>query len=313
MIMSKKSPVTRSTPIKNADPVPFVVTHKILTIVILALSIFVFSGLLWWKNIYNNPRRVFETMIVNNLQTQSYSKSSSQDTNGNKSEKVEQISFVPDIAARSVETVTQSGPADKSTVKTEIIGTLKDDYVRYVSIQTNEKNKDGKPLDYSSVENVWGKTDSKEQPPQYLSQSILNLVPFANLNSENRSKALSTFYDKKAYEVDYSKVKPLKINGKSALVYPVKINASGYINVLKVIASSSGLGNLPSLDPESYKDQPPIEIEIVVDKLSRRVIQVKPGQNIVENYSSYGLSIPIQIPKDFKPASELQKKIQEIK
>jgi len=293
---------------------PFILAHKALSISLVAIVIFAVSGSLWWKQVYNSPQRVFESMLVNNLSTQGVSRSSVSTNQGTPVDKTEQVSFVPDIATRSIVAVNQKNPDGGSNkVLTESIGTLSADYNRYISIDTAQKNAAGKPLDYSAVENIWGKADAQQGQPQYFSQSLLSLVPFANLSPSNRQKVLQAMTDKKAYDIQYDKVKPLRINGKSALVYPIKVNAEGYVGVLKMIAKNTGLGDLPGLNPASYKGQPPIEISITVDKLSRQVIEVDYGSSQKETYSAYGLSTPIKLPSKSIPASELQKKVQEIK
>lgn len=295
------------------DEMPLIVAHKALSIFIIAGIIFIVSGTMWWRQVYNNPHRVFESMLSNNLSTQGVTRSSNSVTDGSPVSKTEQVSFVPTAASRTLVTIEQKGTDGANTkITSESIGTLSADFSRYVSIQTTQKNKAGKPLDYSKVENIWGKSDSAQAQPQNYSQSILSLVPFANLNAETRDKVLKLMNEKKVYDVDYSKVEPKRMDGKSALVYPVKVNTAGYVEVLKVIAKSLGLGDLPSLDPSAYKDQPPVELKIIVDKQSRHVLEVDYGQDQKELYSAYGLSLPIVQPNKTIPISELQQKVQEV-
>lgn len=305
---------SNSSSVDSAPNAPFIIAHKALSLSLIAFVLFAVSGSLWWKQVYNSPHRVFESMLVNNLSTQSVTRSSVSTSDGTPVDKTEQVSFVPDIATRSIVVVNQKNPdGGNNKVVTESIGTLAADYNRYISINTAQKNATGKALDYSAVENIWGKSDGQQGQPQLFSQSLLSLVPFANLGATNRQKVLRAMTDKKAYDVQYDKVKPLRINGKSALVYPVKVNAEGYVGVLKIVAKATGLGDLPGLDPASYKGQPPIEISITVDKLSRQVIEVDYGSSQKETYSAYGLVTPIELPTKTVPTSELQKKVQEIK
>lgn len=310
--MSKNT--TPSSSAGSLDNPPFVIVHKALSIALVAAIIFIVSGVMWWRQVYNNPRRVFETMLSNNLSTQGVTRSSKTVNQGAPIDKTEQISFVPQIASRTLVIVDQQGQEGESTkITSESIGTLNEDYSRYIKIETSQKNEQGKPLDYSKVVNIWGKSDPAQGEAQNFSQAALGLIPFANLDAETRDKVLELLRVKKAYEVDYSKVEPRKVDNKSALVFPVKVNTASYVEALKIIAKATGLGDTPGLDPAQYKEQAPIDIKIVVDKHSRHILEVDYGQNQKEQYSAYGLSLPIELPGSSIPISELQQKVQEIK
>jgi len=307
----------KPTPAKKAETLenpPFVIVHKALSIVLLASIIFIISGVMWWRQVYNNPRRVFETMLSNNLSTQGVTRSTKSVSQGAPIDKTEQISFVPKMASRTLVNVEQQGQNGESTkITSESIGTLNEDYSRYISIKTTQKNTEGKPLDYSKIINIWGKSDPSQGEAQNFSQAALGLIPFANLDAITKDKVLALLKAKNAYDVDYSKVEPKKVDNKSALVFPVKVNTASYVEALKIIAKATGLGDTPGLNPEQYKDQAPIEIKIVVDKHSRNILEVDYGQSQVETYSAYGLSLPIELPSKTIPINELQQKVQEIK
>ncbi len=293
---------------------PFIIVHKALSISLIALIIFIVSGVMWWRQVYNNPRRVFETMLSNNLSTQGVTRSSKSVSEGTPIDKTEQISFVPKIASRTLVIIDQKAPDGASTsITSETIGTLSQDYSRYIKINTSQKNAEGKPLDYSKVINIWGKSDSLQGEPQNFSQATLGLIPFANLNESTKNKVLEVMNKTNAYEVDYSKVEPKVVGNKAALVFPVKVNTAGYVEALKIVAKATGLGDTPGLDPKSYKDQPPIEIKIIIDKHSRHILEVDYGQDQKEQYSAYGLSLPIELPNKTIPINELQQKVQDIK
>lgn len=289
---------------------PFIVTNTPLVLCILATLLLAGSTRMWWSKVHDSPRRVFSAMLSNNLSTVGVTRQtlSSDSTNLDKSE---QISFVPPYAVRSLITVSQEEGTSKSSVVTETIGTLANDYSRYVNIETNQKSTSGKELDYSSVEGTWGKSGIANGQAQYFQQSILGLVPFANLDAKTRDSVLDLLVAKEAYVVDYSMVKPLRTNGKSALVYPVKVDAARYVAVLKALGKGTGIGDLPELNANDYSGQPPIEISITVDKLSRHVLEVSYGQQ-VEKYTSYGLNTPVATPSKTISIDDLQQKVQEI-
>lgn len=303
----------KSTPTPDL-PQPFIVTHKAASIKLLALIIFIGSAGMWITSIYNAPARVFNGMLSNNLSTESVTRVSNTSNNGVPVEKYEQISFVPQAAARTVINIDQRTSGGDSKVMTETVGTQAADFSRYLVIETSQKNDQGKALDYSSVKNLWGKGDSTSGPPQYYQQAVLGLVPFANLNDDDRQKVLKAITEKKAYTVDYSKVAPKKVGKYAALVFPVKVDTAGYIEVLKVLGKSIGLGDLADLDPAAYKDAPPIELSLVVDKASRQLIELDyVGSDQKETYTSYGLSAPVVQPTKTISVDELQQKVQSIR
>lgn len=314
--MLKKESSKTSSKSQQNDELPLIISNKPLAITLLACIIFATSGMMWWKYVYNSPQRVFTEMLSNNLSTQSVTRVSESDNNGNKIEKYEQLSFVPNIASRVISTVEEKSETGNTKIKTETIGTIQYDFSRYLQIDTDKKNKEGKKLDYSSVQNIWAKSGNYgQQPPQYLTQSMLGIVPFGNLDQKTKQKALELIIDKKSYDVQYDKVKPKRIDKRSALEFPVKVNLAEYVAVLKLVAKASGLGDLKEFRAEDYKNQPPAEMVMIVDKHSRQLMEVifagSPGQK--ERYRSYGLSLLVQIPDNAIPISDLEQKVQNIK
>lgn len=288
---------------------PFIVSHTPLVLSALAVVLIVVFAGLWWTKVYTSPHRVFDGMLANNLSTVSVTRESS--IQGNSSyNKIEQLNF---SAPRGVQTlVTLAEPAEGGVNKviTETIGTIDADYSRYLSISTQTKNAAGQKLDYSKVVNIWGKSEPGDGQPQYFSQSVLGLVPFANLTAEQRSNLINQLTTNKVYDVDYSNVKPKEINGKSALEFPVLVKPYEYVKSIMSLTKTIGI-DMSGLDAEQYKGQPPISITITIDKRSRQVIKIVYGQQ-VETYSGYGLSQSINVPDKTIPASQLKQKVQEV-
>ena len=301
--------MAKTSPKSDSNQLPFIVTHKALSITVVAAIIFAVSGVAWWKNVYNAPHRVFQGMLQANLTTKGVTRSTISEDTSSTIQKTEQLSFVPSMASRTVAVIKQGADDNKTHVISETIGTRDADYSRYVKIETNQQGAEGKPLDYSSVLDTWGKSEA----PQAYSQSVLGLIPFAPLQPNDLTEVLKAFEDKKAYDVDYSKVEPKRLNGKSALVFTVKINTGAYVEVLKMIAQKTGFNDFGGLNPEDYQDNAPITVMLTIDKMSRQLLEadyVDSGQK--ETYSSYGLVTPITIPEKTEPIEALQQKIQEI-
>lgn len=298
----------------SSDNVPYILTNTPLVLTVVAIVIMTIVSIAWWNSIYLRPRNVFEDMLKNNLATKSITKMTNNSDGNSTLEKTDQLSFVPQVASQSVLDITQPGPAGETNVVTESIGTLQADYSKYLKIDTSEKGANGKQLDYTSVLNIWGKSSAQSGQPQNLQQSVLGLVPFANIRPEERQKIITMLINDQAYKVDYSKVEPKELDGYSALVFPVSIDSAKYLATLIELSKIGGYADLKGLDPAQYKDNPPIEVKMIVDKRSRKLLEVDfAGTDQKETYASYGLSMPIQVPENTIPIQELQQKIQDVK
>jgi len=199
-------------------------------------------------------------------------------------------------------------------VKSESIGTISNDYSRYISIQSSEKDANGQPLDFSKITGVWGKSADSSDSSQtvYFRQSALNsVVPFGWLNSGARTSLIDLMQTKHVYNVSYDKVQKKKENGHQVFVYTVDINAQAYISMLQEYVKKLGLDVGQTLDPSTYEGIAPIRAEFSIDPVSRQLKKIHyDASNRDESFMSYGLSNPIAIPGQTIPIEELQNKLQ---
>lgn len=283
-------------------------------IIILAIG-----GWLWWQNIYSTPQRVFWATINNNLATTGITKHvppSGQDS-GTTTDQYTRLSFGAQNMVRSVNILTQDNGTSKSTVKTETIGTPDSDFARYLSIQTDQKNAEGKPLDFTKIQGIWGKSADaalgQSASASYFRQAVLGLVPFAYLDSATRSEVLTYMQTNSVYKIDFSKTQKTNQNGKSVYIYTVNIMPKAYASFLVELNKKLGLGTLDGIDPSSYDSTPPIKTQFTIDKNARQLASVKYSSNSQEeDYSGYGLNTPFALPTQTIPITELQNRIQSI-
>jgi hypothetical protein len=310
--MSKKSTSQSETVTIKTDATPFIVKYKTASIIIIAVLLVIISSLTWIRQVYYSPERVFNAMLENNLSTNGVTRTRIQEQQAGKKEDIEQVSFVPEAAVRTLQTIDQKTPDGNNKVVTQSIGTLTNDYSEFISIDVSQKDAKGKKLNYASVEKQWGKTDPKEQPAQIFRSTVLSPIPFANLDQGARTKIIDLMKQSKAYDVQYSRVKTVKVDGTEALAFPVKINSEKYVTVLKQLATFIGVNNTDDLKPEDFKDQPPIEVTIAVGKLSRQILEVTYAGGQKETYSAYGMVEPIKIPQSTISLNELRQKAESI-
>src|SRR3990167_8722229 len=283
-------------------------------ITLVAILLFVVFGGVWCRNVYMSPSHVFWGMIDNNLATESVTRHVVQDQGGQTLDQYMQLQFGSSNTAHNLISVKQAGDMGENEVKSETIGTLKNDYSRYISIKTAQKTADGKPIDASKLVGIWAKTeDSKAGQPsnaQYFQQSILGIVPYANLNYQQRHELIKLMQDKKAYDFSGEPIKREKLNGRAVYVYTVNISPKAYIEMLQKFTKYMGLDEM-GLDPSQYEGAAPLKVEMTVGKLSRQLLKIKyvdGGQE--ETYSAQGLEQAVGLPSKPIPISELQDRIQ---
>ncbi len=275
------------------------------------------AGLAWWQHTANDPEQAFWTMLDNSLSTSSVTRRITQTNQNGALEQVTRLSLGGQTYANSKTVVMQPTATGTDTVVTETLGTTKNDYARYVSIDTKQRTQSNQPLDFKSVLGIWGKTPepSKGQPSeaQFLNGTILGVIPFAPLNHAERHRVMQTMRDKNVFEINYANVVHKSVNGRAALVYPAQVNASAYIEWRKVFEHELGLTQLESVNPADYASTPPEKIEITIDKLSHQLLNLNyVSEGRTEAYSGFGLQQNVKLPVSTVSISDLQQHLQSI-
>jgi hypothetical protein len=251
-------------------------------------------------------------MVENNLRISSVTRTVHQESEGQRVNQVIQVQ-VGDKQIAEGQTLLEQLGQNTASVLTESLGTPTTDYVRYADIKTNQKNEQGKDLDFSKVLNVWGKSAGSEQTTGELyGESVLGVIPVANLSAPARARVMAVVRDHQVYKIDYSTVKGTKENGRRIYTYHVKVIPEGYIALLKAYGQEVGLQKLTELDPAQYKNASPLEFDISVDVLSHRMTKITYPNGREENFGSYGVHRAVTLPKQTIPIEQLQERIQNV-
>lgn len=275
------------------------------------IFLFIISGAAWCLLVRNTPENTFEAMLDNGFRTASVTRQVEQVSSNQKMAQIVRIQNLSEHVAWGRTAISQDGGATK--VVTESIGTPNADYVRYVQIQTEQKNQQGKELDFDSTLNVWGKNQSEAGGPigDLYGDSSLGLFLFADLSASQRNQMLDLIEKNNVYETDYNSAKRIFKNGRPYYIYRVSIKPSAYIAMLKQFGIDTGLQQLSTLDPSAYEDAQPQVFDVAVDILSQRLTKVTTvSGNRQETYSGYGIIQEIKIPTDAIPLQELQERLQ---
>lgn len=280
------------------------------TLIIILLASW--GATVWYKNIYTDPRRVFSAMLDNSLRTTSVTKQIVQSDQSQSLDQVTRLQTGENHVVQGRTMLSQTGLASAKVV-TESIGTPTSDFVRYKSIETDQKGSSGNALDFSQVLGMWGKTEADGKTTGELyGENTLGVIPVGNLSAENRQKLLSLASELDVYKVEYENVKHGVVNGRPAYEYKVKVSPESYVTLLKAYANLVGLTQLKDINPKNYANADSIEFTVTVDLRTRRLATVIYQGGRQENYLSFGSKIDVDTPKDSIAVQELQQRIQQV-
>jgi hypothetical protein len=277
-----------------------------------AVGIFIFSGWAWWHFVRSNPERTFFAAVENSLRTQGVTRFVDQESGSQKMAQKVHLGVGPKNLAHGQTTITQEGAVD-ATIKTEVISTDKEEYVRYTAIDTDQKGTNGQTLNFSSLLNIWGKTGQtgEGQPGELFGESVLGVMPVANLTADRRAPVMHLIRDKKVYQIE--KVDRATEAGRPVYKYTVKVTPEAYVEMLKEFGKTIKLPQLDGLNPADYKDADPITFSVKVDVWSRQMTGIEyAGGSRSEKMASYGVVPEASAPGESIPVEELQSKLQTI-
>lgn len=283
----------------------------IKALIIIGALIFLASAGAWWFLVRNTAQNSFDSMLNNNFRTASVTREVQQISGTQKLDQVIRIQNQSQHVASGLTTLTQNNGATK--VITESIGTPTADFVRYIEIKTDQKNQKGKQLEFGSVLNIWGKSESDPggQIGSLYGDVSLGLFPFADLSAEQRNQMMDIINTNKVYQTDFNTTQRIVKDGRPYFIYRVNVKPSAYVTMLKQYGEYVGIDQLKNLNPEDYKDTPDQVVDVAVDILSQRLAKVTTVKgNRQESYSGYGIIQKIELPNNAVPMQELQERLQ---
>ncbi|GAC1392177.1 MAG: hypothetical protein NVSMB46_07270 [Candidatus Saccharimonadales bacterium] len=312
MLTFKKTHEDSSLFINKDDSSPSFLQITAELLVLFGVIILFVTGFLWWHYIQSNPQRVFWGMIDNALQTGSLNSHVIQTNN---TQTQEEYIHINTYGRKVADAITTYSPSPNIKVVTERLGTPDDDYSKYISVTTDQKSADGKPLNFSSVLNVWGKNanpTNKESAGILYGQAALDVIPFANLSHSQRADILKLM--KKAYVVTYPPLSKETINNRPVYKYVVSVNPVAYVTMLKSFSKYTGLKQFANIDPAKYSQYHPFSFQASIDVWARQIKEIDfPNNAKIEQFSGFGVQTTISdVPKKTISLTDLEQKIQSI-
>ena len=283
-------------------------------IIIIALLLLAASLTTWWRLVHNNPTNVFKRMLATSLATPAVSKRIHQVDDSQVLDQVSALTAAPQQAVRSLSVLQQTGEVQTS-ITTESIGTPTTDFVRYTDIHTTQTNAGGKAFDFNSVLGLWGKSDPANPSsgdPQLFNQTVLGVVPLANVPQPQRTQLLRQINDDKVYQLG-ADVKRQLVHGRPVYSYDVSVEPMAYVAMLKAFARSLGITQLEQVDPAQYADSEPLKFTFDIDVWSGQLTRVAyVGSERTETYGGYGARLQVEQPASSIGIDELQARLQQL-
>ena len=284
--------------------------------VIAALLLLATFGWLWWNYVYSNPQRVFRAMLDNSLRVSSVTKEVSSNSEGQALNQTARLQFGAEDRVMSRVELKQTDGSN-TTIKTESVGTPTAEYTRYTQIDTDQKQTNGQPLDFSRLIGTWGRgatdTEGKLTAAELYNEMALGIIPLGNLGKADRRELLNLMRSENVYEVDYASAQKTTINGRPAYKYSITVETVAYARMLKRLAEMRGLTHLKDLDPADYAGGERLPFNVAVDIGSHQLRQIEYADlSRTENFSGYNGRYQIDLPAESIPIEELQARLQEL-
>lgn len=267
---------------------------------------------LWCFKISVTPERVFWSTIERGLVSRGVTVEGTQTSGNATAKQIIRYSLGADNVSHSMTVLNQAG----TKVVNEMLGTPTVDYTRYVDIKTNQKKRDGTPMDFSQILGVWAK--GQNNAGQFFSQALFGsslpvggvAVPIANLPKHARAELMRQIRNDIVYQVNFAKVKKERKDGRLLYSYDVDIQPVAYVALVKRLAQLVGLHNLDEVDPASYRGQKAFKLKVTVDAHARHVVAIasRDGDQR-QTYSGYDVPVQVSMPEDAISGAELQKRL----
>lgn len=275
--------------------------------VIVALSLFIVSGWLWWTRVFTDSERVFNDMLANSLKSKSVSRKVAQKDQSSSIDQTIYVDFRPrEVNSQTVTKLSEKGmDRQVTTVTTETIGTPNTDYVRYLSAEGAENLSVAGNLD--SVLGTWAERGSSSEETTFLNEALFSIVPFGSLTSEQREELLSFMKEKNVYE--QTRAERSFTDGRYVYSYGILIRPYALVESLAKYAELTGQGSASQLNLESYASAAPIHVQMLVDIPTRQLIGIEYSNGRSETIENTNLFREITIPNDAIPFQELQQRL----
>lgn len=268
------------------------------------------GGWLWWTHVRQDVTQVFWDMVSNNLSTKGVTHISEQKGQGLNVAQYTQITFNQQPRVHALTVFKQNG----STLATEQISDPKHDFVRYKQISLADKAK-SEQLDTKSVLGKWAQLEPGQNAggpatSGLYKQSLIDILPIANLESDQRAKLIQSMHDQSLFKYDPSEVKKEKVRGRESYLYAVTIKPETYVRIMQQFESMIGTSAYAGVKPADLAKAKPLSVVIAVDARSHTMSQIyDASRQRTERYEGFGVVDTTPLPKASISTIELTQRL----
>lgn len=278
--------------------------------IIVIIVLLLIAGGLWQWRANDNPNRAFWDMLSNNLSTRGVTRVVTQSSGGLSVTQYTQLSLGTQPTAHALTVFTQNS----GQLVTEEISDQTHDLIRYRKIHTGNLTSKQQAA-AGQVTGRWaplgsGQTVSSSLTSGLFNQSMLGVLPMANLSPENQTKLLDTMRTTDVFTYDSSQVKRVTVDGHAAYQYAVKVKPGAYVALMQQFEKLVGARTYAGLDPNSYGSAQPININLAVDTHSHQLLRLdQTASGHTETYQAFGATSAVQLPKATLTLNELTRRL----
>lgn len=283
-----------------------------------AIIVGLVGSYLWYNRMYMTDERRFWGAINRSMTGSNVLRTLDTGGSGNKQITQSRLNFTPESYIESKSTVTERSAVANSEVITEGYTDLDEQLVKYLKIDTSEKNAGGQGFDFSNVVNKWATDKIGTDSPEALEQRRINyikefiyLAPFGNFDGQFRKEVIDRLKNKSVYNVDYQNVTKANRDGVDYIDFVVRVNTKEYVAILQDVLKKLGLGEFEALNPDNYEPQSRINAIFAVNADNGEIggISYNGRQEV---YSDQGVNKDYQVPKSDITIDELQTLLQNV-
>lgn len=283
----------------------------VITGVVLALV----SSYLGYTRLYLNDERRFWYAIENSMSTPSVTRVLTTGGSGNQVVQSQQMFFEKEPKTISQVLFDQRGATTNTSVVTEGLSFLDEQYSRYTKFSTDQKRPDGAPVQIDDLLNKWEVLQSesdaeREQTRQNYINELVSLVIFGNFDADFKHDVATQLKEQNVYAIDLVNVTDTEIDGEPVKIYPISLGLQAFAGQATRAFTAAGYGDFPPLDPANFTPDNRIDATIAVNTRTNAVVSVS-YFNRQEQYIGYGIHKEIDRPDATFSAGELESRVQE--
>jgi hypothetical protein len=145
-------------------------------------------------------------------------------------------------------------------------------------------------------------------------QSLLGILPIANLAAADRNRLLAYMHDNTVFSFDTDKVKTVTAEGHQAYEYDVQVQPAAYVGLMQQFGRLVGSKGYDSVDPNEFSGASAVKLTVMVDTTTHELLALdQASSGHTERYESFGTTLQPGLPHATLTTDELTQRITHLK